>query len=107
MLAPETYLAALSLTILTMLCWGSWANTTEAVPRLSAFSFSTGLRDRMAVGAIFWGLTAAAWDHVGNAVRCTTWRRTPIAPMLYAMAGGSDFNVAKPAAGWPRLTWPV
>jgi len=29
MLAPETYLAALSLTILTMLCWGSWANTLK------------------------------------------------------------------------------
>ena len=32
MLAPETYLAALCLTILTMLCWGSWANTLKLCP---------------------------------------------------------------------------
>ena len=29
---PETYLAALCLTILTMICWGSWANTLKLCP---------------------------------------------------------------------------
>ena len=29
MAIPQTYIGALSLTILTMVCWGSWANTTK------------------------------------------------------------------------------
>jgi len=29
MILPTTYLSALLLTILTMICWGSWANTTK------------------------------------------------------------------------------
>jgi hypothetical protein len=29
MFIPETYAVALLLTILTMVCWGSWANTQK------------------------------------------------------------------------------
>jgi len=32
MFLPETYQAALLLMILTMLCWGSWANTLKLCP---------------------------------------------------------------------------
>ena len=32
MLLPETYQAALSLMVLSMLCWGSWANTLKLCP---------------------------------------------------------------------------
>ena len=33
MFLPETYQAALALMILSMLCWGSWANTLKLCPR--------------------------------------------------------------------------
>ena len=32
MYQPETYFIALSFMILTMLCWGSWANTLKLCP---------------------------------------------------------------------------
>ena len=32
MLLPETYQAALFLMLLSMICWGSWANTLKLCP---------------------------------------------------------------------------
>src|SRR5580692_8834012 len=54
MLFPETYPAALGLTILTMICWGSWANTLKLCPgyRFQLFYWDYVLG--MAAGAIFW-----------------------------------------------------
>jgi len=93
MLAPETYLAALCLTILTMLCWGSWANTLKLCPGYRFQLFYWDYAIGMAVGAIFWGLTAGSMGHAGTAFLHDV-AQTPVAPMLYAMAGGAIFNVA-------------
>jgi glucose uptake protein len=93
MLAPETYLAALCLTILTMLCWGSWANTLKLCPGYRFQLFYWDYAIGMAVGAIFWGLTAGSLGHVGTPFLHDV-AQTPVAPMLYAMAGGAIFNVA-------------
>ena len=93
MLAPETYLAALSLTILTMLCWGSWANTLKLCPGYRFQLFYWDYAIGMAVGAIFWGLTAGSMGHAGTAFLRDV-AQTPVAPLLYAMAGGAIFNVA-------------
>lgn len=41
---PTTYWAALLLTILTMLCWGSWANTTKLAGIGASNSFITTSR---------------------------------------------------------------
>jgi glucose uptake protein len=47
MILPQTYAAALFLMILSMLCWGSWANTYKAVGKwrfeLFYFDYSFGL----------------------------------------------------------------
>ncbi len=93
MLAPETYLAALSLTILTMLCWGSWANTLKLCPGYRFQLFYWDYAIGMAVGAIFWGLTAGSMGHAGTPFLHDV-AQTPVTPMLYAMAGGAIFNVA-------------
>jgi glucose uptake protein len=79
MLAPETYLAALCLTILTMLCWGSWANTLKLCPGYRFQLFYWDYAIGMAVGAIFWGLTAGSMGHVGttfvhDVARSSMWR---------------------------------
>jgi glucose uptake protein len=93
MLFPESYLAALSLTILTMICWGSWANTLKLCPgyRFQLFYWDYVLG--MAMGAIFWGLTAGSMGHAGTPF-LTDLKQTAAGPMLYAMAGGAIFNVA-------------
>ncbi|MFZ0340671.1 MAG: GRP family sugar transporter [Terracidiphilus sp.] len=93
MLAPETYLAALSLTILTMLCWGSWANTLKLCPGYRFQLFYWDYAIGMAVGAIFWGMTAGSMGHAGTPFLHDV-AQTPVAPMLYAIAGGAIFNVA-------------
>src|SRR5215470_15278996 len=47
MTLPHTYLAALLLTILSMVCWGSWANTCKLAGRwgveLVYFDFAIGV----------------------------------------------------------------
>jgi glucose uptake protein len=93
MLVPETYLAALCLMILTMLCWGSWANTLKFCPGFRFQLFYWDYAIGMAVGAMFWGLTAGSLGSAGTPFLEDV-ARTPLAPMLFAMAGGAIFNVA-------------
>ena len=93
MLFPETYPAALCLTILTMICWGSWANTLKLCPGYRFQLFYWDYVIGMAAGAIFWGLTAGSMGHAGTPF-LTDLKQTAAGPMLYAMAGGAIFNVA-------------
>ncbi len=93
MFLPETYLAALCLMILTMLCWGSWANTLKLCPGID-FSFSIGITpSAWQGGAIFWGLTAGSMGHAGLPLVSDV-ARMGLGPMLYAFCGGVVFNVA-------------
>lgn len=93
MLVPETYLTALLLTIVTMLCWGSWVNTLKLYPEFRFQLFYWDYSIGMALGAVFWGLTAGSMGHQG-ARFLTDVARTQAGPMLYAIAGGAIFNVA-------------
>lgn len=93
MLLPETYPAALALTILTMLCWGSWANTLKLCPGYRFQLFYWDYVIGMALGAVFWGLTAGSLGHAGLPFLADL-RQTTTVPMLYAIAGGAIFNVA-------------
>jgi glucose uptake protein len=93
MLLPETYPAALCLTVLTMLCWGSWANTLKLCPGYRFQLFYWDYAIGMAVGALFWGLTAGSLGHAGLPFLADV-KATAAGPMLYAIAGGAIFNVA-------------
>ena len=93
MLAPETYPAALGLTILTMLCWGSWANTLKLCPGYRFQLFYWDYVIGMAIGAVFWGLTAGSIGHAGLPFLADV-RRAEAGPMLDAIIGGAIFNVA-------------
>jgi glucose uptake protein len=88
-----TYQAALFLMILTMLCWGSWANTLKMCPhfrfQLLYWDYAIGLT----AGAIFWGLTAGSMGHAGQPFLQAV-AHTPLAPILFAACGGVVFNVA-------------
>jgi glucose uptake protein len=93
MLLPQTYGAALALTILTMLCWGSWANTLKLCPGFRFQLFYWDYAIGLAVGAIFWGITAGSMGHAGLPF-IEDIRHTAATPMLFALIGGAIFNVA-------------
>ncbi len=61
-MTPQSYGVALALTILTMLCWGSWANTLKIAKgwrfELLYYDYSIGV----ALCALVAGLTFGMWD---------------------------------------------
>src|ERR1017187_1870611 len=93
MLLPATYQAALFLMVVSMLCWGSWANTLKLCPgfrfQLLYWDYALGL----AATTIFWGLTAGSLGHQGTPF-LTDAMETPLQLILLAIAGGAVFNVA-------------
>jgi glucose uptake protein len=93
MFLPETYEAALFLMILSMLCWGSWANTLKLCPRFRFQLFYWDYAIGLAAGALVWGLTAGSFGHVGLPF-LTAISNTPLHAMLWAAGGGVVFNVA-------------
>ena len=93
MFLPETYQAALFLMILSMLCWGSWANTLKLCPRFRFQLFYWDYSIGLAAGAILWGLTAGSMGHTGQPFLSAV-MQTPLHAMLWAICGGVIFNVA-------------
>jgi len=79
--------------ILSMLCWGSWANTLKLCPRyrfqLYYWDYAIGL----ALGAVLLRLTAGSLGHAGPPFLRDI-AETPLNPILFAICGGIVFNVA-------------
>ena len=65
MTLPHTYGLVLMLTILTMICWGSWANVLKIAKgwrfELLYYDYSIGV----ALGAALAGLTFGTWGSDG------------------------------------------
>lgn len=93
MLLPTTYFAALVLMFLSMVCWGSWANTLKLCPdfrfQLLYWDYALGL----GVAAVVLGLTAGSIGSFGHPF-LTAVRLTPLSAMVWAACGGAVFNVA-------------
>ena len=93
MFLPESYQAALFLMILSMLCWGSWANTLKMCPRYRFQLYYWDYAIGMAVAAVFLGLTAGSLGQAGlpflSDVARTSW-----SAIVWAVLGGVVFNVA-------------
>ncbi len=93
MFLPETYQAALFLMILSMLCWGSWANTLKLCPRFRFQLFYWDYVLGLLLGALVWGLTAGSIGQTGRPFLSDI-ASTPLYPILWALCGGAIFNVA-------------
>jgi glucose uptake protein len=93
MFLPETYQATLLFMILSMLCWGSWANTLKLCPKFRFQLFYWDYALGLAAGAVAWGLTAGSLGHTGEPF-LTAVTHTPLAPIVWAICGGAIFNVA-------------
>jgi len=93
MFLPETYQVTLFLMILSMLCWGSWANTLKLCPQFRFQLFYWDYAFGLFAGALFWGLTAGS---IGSAEMhfLPALTHTSLDTILWAACGGVIFNVA-------------
>src|SRR5258708_40193036 len=70
MIIPTTYAAALLLTILTMLCWGSWTNTFKLTGkwrfRLFYYDYALGVLIAAIVAAFTFGSMGAGLSFSDN-----------------------------------------
>ena len=93
MFLPETYQAALLLMLLSMLCWGSWANTLKLCPgyrfQLFYWDYALGLM----LGALLLGFTLGSHGSTGTPY-LSDLVESPLRSMELAAAGGVVFNVA-------------
>lgn len=93
MFLPETYQAALFLMLMSMLCWGSWANTLKLCPRFRFQLFYWDYAMGLMLAAVVLGLTAGSEGSSGPQF-LTDVIQSPLHAVLWAAAGGVIFNVA-------------
>ena len=93
MFLPETYQLTLVLMILSMLCWGSWANTLKLCPNFRFQLFYWDYTFGVVLGALAWGLTLGSSGTSGVPF-LTALTRTPAEAIAYAICGGIIFNIA-------------
>lgn len=93
MFQPQTYAIALLLMLLTMLCWGSWANTMKLCPgyrfQLFYWDYVIGLM----AGAVLWGVTLGSVGASGRPF-IQDLLHTDRGHILLAVIGGVLFNLA-------------
>jgi glucose uptake protein len=90
---PQTYTIALSFMVISMLCWGSWANTVKLCPGCRFQLFYWDYVAGLFLGAILWGLSLGSFGHtarpfIADALHADASHR------LLAFTGGVIFNVA-------------
>jgi glucose uptake protein len=93
MFLPETYQVTLVLMILSMLCWGSWANTLKLCPKFRFQLFYWDYAIGLFAGSVVLGLTAGSLGHSGSPFPAAI-AETAHSRMLWAIGGGAIFNVA-------------
>ena len=93
MYQPEIYWVALSFMLVSMLCWGSWANTVKLCPGYRFQLFYWDYVGGLIVAAAVWGLTLGSFGSTGMPFAQAVARTSPHA-FLLALAGGAVFNVA-------------
>jgi glucose uptake protein len=90
---PETYAISLAFMIVTMFCWGSWANTMKLCPgyrfQLFYWDYVVGL----ILGAVLWGLTLGTAGGTGRPFLADL-LHADRGHILYAVLGGILFNIA-------------
>src|SRR5580692_7028001 len=93
MFLPETYQAALVLMLLSMLCWGSWANTLKLCPGYRFQLFYWDYAIGVLLGAVLLGLTFGSHGSAGPPF-FSDLVETPVSSMKMAALGGVVFNLA-------------
>lgn len=92
MYVPTTYSVALALMVLTMFCWGSWANTMKIVPNWPFQLFYWDYVIGVLLVTILAGLTFGS-NHGPNSFLANL-HAAGSTELAYAIAGGVVFNIA-------------
>jgi glucose uptake protein len=90
---PETYAIALLFMIISMLCWGSWANTVKLCPGYRFQLFYWDYVIGLILGALLWGFTLGSAGNTGYAF-LQDLTHSSGEQVWFAFLGGIIFNVA-------------
>jgi len=90
---PETYAIALSFMILSMLCWGSWANTVKLCPGYRFQLFYWDYVMGLVLGSLLWGFTLGSVGGTGRSFLADL-THSGGQHIWFAVLGGIIFNVA-------------
>jgi len=90
---PETYAIALSFMFVSMMCWGSWANTMKLCPGYKFQLFYWDYVIGLFAGALIWGLTLGSQGNAGRPFVADL-LHVSASQAVYAMLGGIIFNAA-------------
>jgi len=90
---PESYLPVLSLMILSMLCWGSWANTMKLCPGYRFQLFYWDYIWGLIAGALLWGFTLGSIRGHGPSFLADL-AQTSGTHIGFALLSGALFNIA-------------
>ena len=93
MYQPETYGLALLFMIVSMLCWGSWANTLKLCPKFRFQLFYWDYIVGLSAGAAAWGLTLGSSGSTGRSFLADM-SQSSAHSIVLAMTGGAIFNIA-------------
>ena len=93
MYQPEIYAVVLLFMIISMLCWGSWANTLKLCPGFRFQLFYWDYIVGLLVGACFWGLTLGSFGSSGKPFLVDI-AGASLNKGLLAFVGGVVFNIA-------------
>ena len=93
MYQPEEYGIVLLLMLVSMLCWGSWANTLKLCPRFPFQLFYWDYSIGLVLGALLWGFTFGSAGHQGASFLADL-RQVGWPSIFWAAAGGAVFNIA-------------
>lgn len=93
MFQPQTYEMTLTLMLLSMLCWGSWANALKMCPGFRFQLFYWDYVLGLAAASLLWGFTLGSSGTSGRPFLADL-LHTQSSNILFAMAGGVIFNAA-------------
>jgi len=93
MYLPATYSVTLAFMIISMLCWGSWANTVKLCPGYRFQLFYWDYVIGLVLGVLFWGLTLGSVGQTGHSFLAAL-NHPSASSIEYAILGGVIFNVA-------------
>lgn len=93
MYQPESYLICLGCMLVSMLCWGSWANTVKLCPGYRFQLFYWDYVIGLLLGAVAWGVSLGNFGSTGRAFLVDI-QHAGAHPILLAIVGGLLFNVA-------------